>query len=170
MERDIHDRSGTLVGHYRHRVLGRQEGGAEVDVQGPVPGLFTGVHDCSEGGHADVVDQDVDGTEGLHRSPHHGFSLRRFGQVASEDLRFASIVSDHAAGLLGALGVNVDEQDARALARQHHGAGLSGADAGTRRGAGSRHDCYFAFDAACALHHGLSLNHPASSASGRIRT
>src|SRR5439155_24686864 len=90
--------------------------------------IFGGVLDGAF--DAGIVKEAVDLPIGVEGGLHIGLNVGGFGDIGSDDPRFAALLSDDAGGRLGAGGVAVDDDDLGAALGESHRGGAADAVAG----------------------------------------
>src|SRR5690606_24355722 len=116
----IHDGASTRLERRRDLVAHAVEHAAEIDGDGPVPGL-DGVLACERRFAADagIVAGDVEPAERVERAIHEGAARLGIGHIRMHEHGLPTLALDEPDGLLAALIADVRHHDLRALAGIH---------------------------------------------------
>ena len=115
--------------------LAAEEHGLDVDLHHAAPDLGVLLHDGAAAADADIVVEEVQPAEAVHRRRNHAPALRAIGEIGLMRCRSAALRGDHVHGALGESQIAVDDENASAGTREQDGRGAAVADAVARRAA-----------------------------------
>ena len=130
--RHVDDRALPQGLHVGNHVLRQEEHALQIDRQTAVPAFARRVEYGRVGTDARVVHEDVDLSVGLERLPYDLLDLLLVGDVTLDKDRVAALAADLVGGLASRFLAPIDDDDPRALAREHLGDPLADSCGRTR--------------------------------------
>jgi hypothetical protein len=107
-----------MMEYDRYHVLHAEEAALEVDREHAIPRLLRNLDHAPDLGDPDIVVEHVDAPETVEAGRNRADHLRRLGSIRLDGLRLAALAANDVRGLLRSGLIDVDTEDARALARE----------------------------------------------------
>lgn len=123
--RHVDDRATALLDHAPGHRLRHQEHALQIDAQHPVEVLFLQLQEVGGLDGPGIVDEDIDTAERLDRGGNHGLDLRLVANIALNDARRATGVSDRPLDIGGGIHGHVGNDHACALGGECLGTGTA---------------------------------------------